>query len=126
MRKQVLKNFMLWIASFMVVSWVVYWFSWWEGVENAADGESLTHTVWNSLVDVVVKKTGNIAETITLVKTFSSSPIVPTPTTATQVANKQYADTKVWDSWDETIAWVKTFSSSPIVPSPTASWEVSE
>jgi hypothetical protein len=126
MRKQVLKNFMLWIASFMVVSWVVYWFSWWEGVENAADGESLTHTVWNSLVDGVVKKTGNIAETITWVKTFSSSPIVPTPTTATQVANKQYADTKVWDSWDETIAWVKTFSSSPIVPSPTASWEVSE
>ena len=126
MKNQMLKNIALGFISVFVVSGVVYGFSWWEGVENAADGESLTHTVWNSLVDGVVKKTGTIAETITWVKTFSSSPIVPTPTTATQVANKQYADTKVWDSWDETIAWVKTFSSSPIVPSPTASWEVSE
>lgn len=38
----------------------------------------------------VVHDTGN--ETITGVKTFSSSPIVPTPTTATQAVNKEYAD----------------------------------
>jgi len=33
-------------------------------------------------------------QTIAGIKTFSSSPIVPTPTTTTQVANKGYADTK--------------------------------
>lgn len=32
------------------------------------------------------------AQTIGGVKTFSSSPIVPTPTTATQAANKSYVD----------------------------------
>ena len=41
----------------------------------------------------VVHKTGD--ETIAGVKTFTSSPIVPTPTTGTQVANKDYADLKV-------------------------------
>lgn len=39
-----------------------------------------------------VKLTDN--QTIAGVKTFSSSPIVPTPTIGTQVANKDYADTK--------------------------------
>lgn len=34
-------------------------------------------------------------ETIAGIKTFSSSPIVPTPTTATQAANKAYADSLV-------------------------------
>jgi hypothetical protein len=124
MKNQMLKNLVLGITSVFIVTGVVYWFSWWEWVENATDGDSLTDTIWNSLVDGVVKKTGSVSETITWVKTFSNSPIVPTPTTATQVANKQYADTKVWDSWDETIAGIKTFSSSPIVPSPTASGEV--
>jgi glycerophosphoryl diester phosphodiesterase len=37
------------------------------------------------------------AETIAGVKTFSDSPIVPTPTTATQTANKAYADGLVDD-----------------------------
>lgn len=40
-----------------------------------------------------VKLTGN--QTIAGVKTFSASPIVPTPTTGTQAANKDYADLKV-------------------------------
>ena len=40
----------------------------------------------------VVELEGN--QTIPGVKTFSSSPIVPTPTTGTQVANKNYVDTK--------------------------------
>lgn len=39
-----------------------------------------------------VHNTGN--ETIAGIKTFSSSPIVPTPTTNTQAANKEYVDTK--------------------------------
>src|SRR5688572_20951013 len=38
----------------------------------------------------VVHNTG--AETIAGVKTFSSSPIVPTPSSGTQVANKTYVD----------------------------------
>ena len=41
----------------------------------------------------IVHKTGD--ETIAGVKTFSSSPIVPTPIAGTQAANKQYADLKV-------------------------------
>ena len=41
----------------------------------------------------VVNTEGN--QTIAGVKTFSSSPIVPTPTAGTQVANKDYVDTKV-------------------------------
>ena len=49
--------------------------------------ESLT-TVLNGYVAT----TGN--QTIAGVKTFSSSPIVPTPTTGTQVANKEYVDSK--------------------------------
>lgn len=39
-----------------------------------------------------VKKTGDQA--ITGVKTFSTSPIVPTPTTATQASNKSYVDSQ--------------------------------
>lgn len=50
--------------------------------------ESLT-TVLNGYV----KNTGN--ETIGGVKTFSSSPIVPTPTAGTQVANKDYVDNSI-------------------------------
>lgn len=40
-----------------------------------------------------VELTGN--QTIAGIKTFSSSPIVPTPTTATQAANKSYVDSKI-------------------------------
>jgi len=45
-----------------------------------------------SLDSLYVKLTGN--QTIAGVKTFSSSPIVPTPTTNNQVANKAYVDSK--------------------------------
>lgn len=38
----------------------------------------------------VVHNTGN--ETVAGIKTFSSSPIVPSPTTSTQIANKTYVD----------------------------------
>lgn len=43
-------------------------------------------------LDGKVETTGN--ETIAGVKTFSSSPIVPTPTGGTEVANKDYVDNK--------------------------------
>ena len=61
----------------------------------------------------VVHKTGN--ETVAGIKTFSSSPIVPTPTTNMQAANKAYVDDKILQAtstevyagpyglnWDET------------------------
>jgi len=67
------------------------------------------------------------AETVAGVKTFSSSPIVPTPTTNFQAATKKYVDdvdaatdaaiaTKVSLTGNETVAGIKTFSSSPVVP----------
>jgi hypothetical protein len=96
MRNKVLKNIWLSILSVFIVSTVVYWaLWWWEWVENATDGDSLTHTVWNSLVDGVVKKTGSIAETITGIKTFSSSPIVPSPTASWEVTSKGYVDASI-------------------------------
>ena len=96
MRNKVLKNIWLSILSVFIVTSVVYWaLGWWEWVENAADGESLTHTVWNSLVDWVVKKTGSIAETITGIKTFSNSPIVPSPTASGEVTSKGYVDASI-------------------------------
>lgn len=46
-----------------------------------------------ALDSAVVHKTGN--ETIAGTKTFSSSPIVPTPTTETQATNKKYVDDSI-------------------------------
>lgn len=58
------------------------------------DLTAAVQTKLNNTVDTTaVHLTG--AETVTGVKTFSTSPIVPTPTTATQVANKTYVDTAV-------------------------------
>ncbi|MCT7432490.1 hypothetical protein N5T66_04285 [Aliarcobacter cryaerophilus] len=48
---------------------------------------------WKSILNDYVNLSGN--QTIAGVKTFSSSPIVPTPTTGTQAVNKTYADLKV-------------------------------
>lgn len=61
-------------------------------VEHEADGTLKASGSLAAKADDadVVHNTG--AETIAGVKTFSSSPIVPTPTTATQVANKSYVD----------------------------------
>lgn len=73
-----------------------------------------------------VSKTGN--ETIQGVKTFESSPLVPTPESEDAAVPKEYVDnqdaTKVSKTGDETINGVKTFQSSPIVPTPTQSTEV--
>lgn len=58
------------------------------------------------------------AETVAGVKTFSSSPIVPTPSSGTDAANKTYADTKATDSLavhlagTETLTGAKTFSAA--------------
>lgn len=42
-------------------------------------------------------------ETIAWVKTFSSSPIVPTPTTDMQAATKKYVDDNAWGGWSTQI-----------------------
>ena len=50
-------------------------------------------TVAENTVNTTVKLTGN--QTVAGIKTFTSSPIVPTPTANTQATNKAYADLKV-------------------------------
>ncbi len=97
-----------------------------------------------ALDSAVVHSSGD--ETVGGVKTFSASPIVPTPTADSQAANRKFvtdrvdpkADqsaldvtnsnvaTKAADSavvhktGDETISGTKTFNSSPVIPAPTA------
>lgn len=68
-----------------------------------------------------MRKTGN--ETVAGVKTFSSSPVVPTPTTAQQASNKSYVDSKfVTISTSQTITGGKTFADGGTleVPIPTS------
>jgi hypothetical protein len=62
----------------------------------AVSAAQLTIDTLNALY---VALTGD--QTIAGVKTFSSSPIVPTPTTATQAANKTYVDSVVVGLWDD-------------------------
>lgn len=47
----------------------------------------------------VVKLTGD--QTVAGVKTFSSSPIVPTPTTNYQASTKKYVDDEISEAWDQ-------------------------
>ena len=58
-------------------------------VEHNADGTLKIRS--DGTLDGNVKTTG--AQTVGGVKTFTSSPVVPTPTTGTQAANKDYVDT---------------------------------
>jgi hypothetical protein len=66
-------------------------------VDNTSDVSkpvsTATQTALNTKAtdSAVVHNTGT--ETVAGVKTFSSSPVVPTPTTSTQAANKGYVDT---------------------------------
>ena len=61
-------------------------------VDNTSDLNKPISTATQTALDTTVKLTGN--QTVAGVKTFTSSPIVPTPTTNTQAANKQYVDGK--------------------------------
>lgn len=73
------------------------------------------------------------AQTIAGVKTFSSSPIVPAPSSGPDAANKNYVDAQIIIVNDamvnlttaQTVAGVKTFSDSPIVPTPTTATQAS-
>jgi hypothetical protein len=97
---------------------------------NTSDNGAVSRvTINDNFTELNTKKvetTGN--ETIAGVKTFSSSPIVPTPTTDTQASTKKYVDDEnlndVHLTGDQTVAGVKTFSSSPIVPAPTTDLQV--
>jgi hypothetical protein len=61
------------------------------GLASKADASATTAALAGKAADsAVVHNTGN--ETVAGIKTFSSSPIVPTPTTGTQAVNKTYAD----------------------------------
>lgn len=99
--------------------------------KTESDALFSTKTETNTLDSQNVKITGN--QSIAGVKTFSASPIVPTPTTATQATNKTYVDSALNDkantttvnsldaqnvkiTGDQTVAGVKTFSSSPKAP----------
>lgn len=62
--------------------------------DNVGNAPASSPTDWQLLQ--FVRLTG--AETVAGVKTFSSSPIVPTPTTNYQVATKEYADKAILSS----------------------------
>ncbi len=64
-------------------------------VEHNADGTLKTSGTIATKADdsAVVHDTGD--ETVAGIKTFSSSPVVPTPTTASQAATKSYVDSSV-------------------------------
>ena len=57
------------------------------------DSRYYTQTQIDILDSTIVKLTGD--QTIEDVKTFMSSPIVPTPTSVNQAVNKQYVDNMV-------------------------------
>lgn len=96
-------------------------------------------THWKKVMDsddlyafdsAVVKLTGN--QTIAGTKTFSVSPIAPTPTAgdnSTKVATTAFVNVALGDlntsavrtSGDQTINGIKTFNSSPIIPTPAVS-----
>ena len=112
-------------------------------LKSAIEGDSLSQA--NKLyVDSEIYTAGlnylNLSTNQTIldgaIKTFTSSPILPTPTTDYQGATKKYTDDTVaaidysnyvtLDS-SQTIASgaVKTFTSSPLVPTPTTDFQAS-
>jgi hypothetical protein len=62
-------------------------------VDNTSDANKPISTATQNALNTKVDTSTN--QTVAGTKTFSSSPIVPTPTAGTQVANKEYVDTKV-------------------------------
>ena len=68
-----------------------------------------------SLFDYMVKNSGN--ETIAGVKTFSSSPVVPTPTTDMQASTKKYVDNNITGLKVGLPSGIATLDSTGKVPS---------
>ena len=77
-----------------------------DNVDNTSDANKPVSTAGQTALDLkaddsaVVKLTGN--QTVAGVKTFSSSPVVPAPTTDLQAATKKYVD----DNW----GWATAFT----------------
>ena len=112
-------------------------------LKSAIEGDSLSQA--NKLyVDSEIYTAGlnylNLSTSQTIldgaIKTFTSSPLVPTPTTNYQASTKKYTDDTVaaidYSNYltlnsSQTIASgaVKTFTSSPIVPTPQSDYQVS-
>lgn len=103
-------------------------------------GNALSDTSnWKKVMDsddlyafdsAVVKLSGD--QTIAGTKTFSSSPVAPTPTSgdsSTKLATTEFVTDTVGDLsssavktyGDQTISGIKTFNSSPIIPTPAVS-----
>ena len=89
----VTKAFMMWVDT----SNATYYYLKMRNHDNTAWVTLGIYTVatktYTSYAEDTVKLTGN--QTIAGVKTFTTSPVVPTPTTGTQAVNKDYADLKV-------------------------------
>jgi len=68
-------------------------------------------------------------QTVAGVKTFTSSPVVPTPTTDMQASTKKYVNDEnlkdVHLTGDQSVSGIKTFALSPIVPTPTTDLQAS-
>ena len=70
------------------------------GIYECIDADNLNLEVsWKKANDLngldstdFVRSTGDVNETVTGIKTFSSSPIIPAPTTDLQAATKKYVD----------------------------------
>lgn len=88
------------------------------------DGEAIEVFTASSVAfddTLFVHKAGS--ETITGVKTFSASPLVPAPIAAGNPTPKSYVDAldanNVKLTGAQTVAGIKSFTSSPVVPTPT-------
>ena len=112
-------------------------------IKELTDGNTLTEA--NKLyVDAEIYTAGlnylNLSTNQTIasgaIKTFTTSPIVPTPTTNFQASTKKYVDDEVSGinisnyltlNSSQTIASgaVKTFTTSPIMPTPTTNFQAS-
>lgn len=102
----VTKAFMMWVDT----SNATYYYLKMRNHDNTAWVTLGIYTVdtkaYTSYAEDTVKLTGN--QTIDGVKTFSTSPIVPTPTTDTQVVNKKYVDDNKEPTWVANDARAKT------------------
>ena len=79
-------------------------------------------TNWGLIGDLITGVVHNVGnETVAGVKTFSSSPVVPNATTATQAIAYGQA---VKLTGNESIGGIKTFTTSPIVPTPTTTGNI--
>jgi hypothetical protein len=82
-------------------------------VDNTSDANKPISTATQTALNTKVDTTGN--QTIAGTKTFSSSPIVPTPTAGTHAVNRDYVDNIVIssssDSKNYTVAMAIVFGS---------------